>query len=134
MNDNYNNLTLFVYDLRHIWQTQANDMNKHKLTEPQELESSLVCFCPFNFNNSIHESFTGTCSRPLSLIPLIFLLPVTIFKWVIHNLVEIRVPKKFSVCISIPISSQALSKVFWKLKIWRPMHILSWMDCQIKCR
>jgi len=33
------------------------------------------------------------------------------------NLVEIRLPKKFSVCFFILISSQALSKVFWKFKI-----------------
>jgi hypothetical protein len=33
------------------------------------------------------------------------------------NIVEIRIPKKFSVCIYILISSQALLKVFWKIKI-----------------
>jgi hypothetical protein len=33
------------------------------------------------------------------------------------NLLEIRLLKKFSVCISILISSQGQSKVFWKLKI-----------------
>jgi hypothetical protein len=42
------------------------------------------------------------------------------------NLVEIRIPKKFSVCIFILISFQALSKVFWKFKIWgkfdHPVH------------
>ena len=32
------------------------------------------------------------------------------------TLVEIRLPKKFSVCIFILISSQGLSKVFWKYK------------------
>jgi hypothetical protein len=36
------------------------------------------------------------------------------------NLVEIRIPKKFSVCIFILISFQALSKVFWRIKIWPP--------------
>jgi len=32
------------------------------------------------------------------------------------NLVEIRLAKKFSVCFSILVSSQALSKVFWKAR------------------
>ena len=48
------------------------------------------------------------------------------------NLVEIRLAKKFSVCFSILVSSQALSKVFLKFKIWPrciPMHILAWTDC-----
>jgi hypothetical protein len=36
------------------------------------------------------------------------------------NLVEIRIPKKFSLCIFILISFQALSRVFWKFKIWTP--------------
>ena len=36
--------------------------------------------------------------------------------------VEIRLPKKISVYIFILISSQALSKVFWKFKIWPPVH------------
>jgi hypothetical protein len=33
------------------------------------------------------------------------------------NLVEIRIPKNFAVCILILISFQALSRVFWKFKI-----------------
>jgi len=37
--------------------------------------------------------------------------------WGVINLVEIRIPKKFSVCIFILISFQALSRVFWKFKI-----------------
>ena len=54
------------------------------------------------------------------------------------NLVEIRLPKKFSVSISILISSQALSIFFWKFQIWPPVHsdVFSGMDglFQIRCR
>jgi hypothetical protein len=48
------------------------------------------------------------------------------------NLFEIRIPKKFSVCIFILISFQGLSKVFWKFLIGSqciPMDILAWTDC-----
>ena len=40
--------------------------------------------------------------------------------------------RNFLLCISSLISSQGLSKVFWKFKIWHrciPMHILAWTDC-----
>ena len=54
------------------------------------------------------------------------------------NLVEIRLPKKFSVCIYILISSQALSKVFCKFKSDPPpraFQIIFWagkVSCGIK--
>ena len=63
--------------------------------------------------------------------PVCFLNYLSFF---LSNLVEIRLPKKFSVCVSVLISSQALSKVFWKFKIlpWCiPMHILAWTHCVI---
>ena len=45
------------------------------------------------------------------------------------NLVEIRIPKKFSVCIFILISFQGILKIF-NLTPWCiPMDILAWTDC-----
>ena len=53
-------------------------------------------------------------------------------------LVDIRIPKKLSVCIFILISFQTLSRVFWKFKISHPVHSDGYFGMdglyQIKCR
>jgi hypothetical protein len=41
-----------------------------------------------------------------------------LFQWA--SIIKIQLSKKFSVCIFILISFQALSRVFWKFNIWPP--------------
>jgi hypothetical protein len=59
-------------------------------------------------------------TRPMYYLLTADILILILNSGVIGNFIEIRLLKKFSVCLSILISSQALSKVFWKLKIWPP--------------
>jgi hypothetical protein len=56
-------------------------------------------------------------TRPMYYLLTADILILILNSGVIGNFIEIRLLKKFSVCLSILISSQALSKVFWKLKI-----------------
>ena len=70
-----------------------------------------------------HSVINIAISVSIFLVMLIFLLVCLIYFysfWYMPsgNLVEIRIPKKFSVCIYILISLQGLSKVFWKFKNW----------------
>ena len=72
-------------------------------------------------------------TRPMYYLLTADILILILNSGVIGNFIEIRLLKKFSVCLSILISSQALSKVFWKLKICPPppqcipMHIVCFL-------
>jgi hypothetical protein len=73
-------------------------------------------------DGSVHNTW-----RPLMIqtIWCSFYLVITILNMDIYksNLIEIRILKKFSVCIFILISFQGLSKVVWIFKIWPPVHL-----------
>jgi hypothetical protein len=91
----------------------------------------------FNFQNTFDRANTPATyifililvwkgTRPMYYQLTAGILILILNSGVIGNLIEIRLLKKFSVCLSILISSQALSKVFWKLKIWPPS------DCRFR--
>jgi hypothetical protein len=80
---------------------------------------------PFSRIRSQQNSYFPSAIRTWNILPAV-LINVPTLKLTIQggagsvmyiNLGEIRFLKKFSVCISILISSQGLSKVFWKFKI-----------------